>query len=113
MITFIELWKANENWKQTSMTERSEYLSKMQPSIPAFLDKGATIIGWGQNDKAVDCKANYDYFAIWSFPDEDLALQFKTLLQDANWYHYFDQINVCGENESPDVIIKHMIGDSN
>lgn len=109
MITFIELWKANSNWIQTSSTDRAEYLSKMQPSIPAFLDKGANIIAWGRNNRIDDYKAKYDYFAIWTFPDEDLVLQFKTLLQDANWYHYFDQINVCGRIQSPDEIIKCMI----
>lgn len=109
MITFIELWTANDNWKELSTEDRGAYLSKMQPSIPAFLNKGAKILGWGLNDKIEDYKGEYTYFAIWTFPDESLVLQFKTLLQDANWYYYFDQINIAGDTQGPEEVIGHMI----
>ena len=109
MITFIELWKANDNWRLLDQEGRGAYLSKMQPSIPAFLDKGAQILGWGINDKIDDHKGEFDYFAVWTFPDQDLLVQFKSLLQDANWYHYFDQINIAGDNQTPEPIIGHMI----
>ena len=109
MITFIELWSPNENWKNLSKEERGDYLSKMKPSIPKFLEQGASIIAWGHNDKINDHRGDHDYYAIWTFPDENLVQQFKELLQQANWYHFFDQINICGEGGSPDPIIGHMI----
>ncbi len=109
MITFIELWSANKNWKALDKAAREEYLSKMKPTIPTFLEQGAQIIAWGHNDKINDHRGSYDYYAVWTFPNEELINEFKSLLQQAKWYHYFDQINVCGEAHSPDPIIGHMI----
>ena len=109
MITFIELWSANENWKTLGPEARGKYLSQMKPTIPRFLEAGAEIIAWGHNDKIDDHRGDFDYYAIWTFPNEDLITEFKNLLQQAGWYIYFDQINVCGEAHGPDPIIEHMI----
>ncbi len=109
MITFIELWSANENWKALDQELRADYLSKMKPSIPKFMEQGAEIIAWGHNDKIDDHRAPFDYYAIWTFPNQDLIVQFKDLLQGAGWYNYFDQVNICGDAHAPDPIIGHMI----
>ena len=109
MIVFIELWKATEKWKNLAKEDRVDYLAQMQPTIPKFLEQGATIFAWGHNDKISDYKAEFDYYAVWTFPNEDLLNEFKSPLTQANWYHYFNQVNVCGKGLAPDLIIAHMI----
>jgi len=109
MKTFIELWKAKPSWLSLSTSERENYLSKMQPSIPFFLEKGAAIISWGKNTDASDHQADYDWFSIWQFPDHNVMTEFEALLEEAGWYNYFEQINICGKHEGPEEVIKQLI----
>lgn len=109
MKTFIELWKAKDSWLSLPQHERENYLSKMQPTIPFFIEKGAIIISWGQNTDAQDQKSDYDWFSIWQFPDEDVMMEFEALLQEAGWYNYFNQINLAGDHVGPENIINKLI----
>lgn len=109
MNIYIELWKAKEAWLSLPNSEKQLYMAKMQPSIPVFLDKGAKIHSWGQSNKANDNIADFNWFAVWEFPNEDLIIEFEALLDGAKWYDYFEQINISGENVGPEVIIGQMI----
>ena len=109
MKTYIELWKAKQSWLSLPQDQRADYLSKMQPSIGFFLEKGSSIISWGKNTDANDQKADYDWFSIWQFPDDGVLAEFEALLQGAGWYDYFDQINVGGEHVGPEEVIGQLI----
>ena len=109
MITYIELWKAKKTWTDLSKEERSNYLAALGPAIEQLISSGTEIISWGSNAPSTFNKAEYDYFAVWSFPDADAAVNFEKLVEGAGWYNYFDQVNLMGNKQTPEQVMGKMI----
>lgn len=109
MITYIELWKAKQAWKDLSKEERGNYLDAIGPVIQQLLDSGVQILSWGSNEKDTFSKADYDYFAVWTFPGLESAQHFEKIVEGAGWYTYFDQVNAMGPTSTPQEVIGKMI----
>lgn len=109
MITYIELWKAKETWLNLSKDERGDYMNAVGPAIQHLLDNGVQIVSWGSNESSTFSKADYDYFAVWTFPNIETAQEFEKTVEGAGWYNYFDQVNAMGTTASPQDVIGIMI----
>lgn len=109
MITYVELWKTKQAWISLSKSERSDYMNALGPAIQQLLDNGVQIVSWGSNDHATFSKADYDYFAVWTFPNKETAQNFEKMVEGAGWYTYFDQVNAMGTASSPQDVIGMMI----
>ena len=109
MIYFIELWNAKPAWLELSAEERGNYMAQIGPHIQTLLDKGTKINTWSVNNNNTDKRAAFDFFAIWSFPDQETANGFQQLVQQAGWYNYFDQINLMGQEDSVENTIGKLI----
>ena len=109
MKTYIELWKAKTAWLEMSPEARGEYMNQLGPAIQSIIDKGVKIISWGVNDDSTFQKADYDFFGVWEFPDEEAVKPFEELVESAGWYNYFEQVNVCGTATTPEEVIGKMI----
>ena len=109
MITYIELWKAKQAWLDLSTEERGNYMNALGPAIQQLVESGVQIVSWGANDNTTFSKADYDYFAVWTFPTTESAQGFEKLVEGAGWYNYFDQVNVMGNAGSPQDIIGQLI----
>lgn len=106
---FVEAWNATPAWHALSAEERGNYMNQIGPHIQGLIDKGTKILTWSFNDKQTDQRAGYDFFAVWSFPDGEVAQGFQELVQGAGWYNYFEQVNMMGEADSVDNIIGRLI----
>ena len=73
------------------------------------MESGAKVISWGVNENRTSQKADYDYFAIWSFPDQASIENFEKIVEGAGWYNYFEQVNISGTTSTPDDIIGKLI----
>ncbi|MEL6193054.1 MAG: DUF6616 family protein [Bacteroidota bacterium] len=109
MIYFIELWNAKQAWLDLSQEERGNYMNQVGSHIQGLLEKGVKILTWSVNDAATSERADYDYFAVWSFPNQELADGFQQLVAGAGWYNYFEQVNVMGGEDSVENIIGKLI----
>ncbi len=109
MITYIELWKAKQAWIDLSKEERANYMTALGPAIQSLMESGVQIVSWGSNDPATFCKADYDFFGVWTFPTIESAQQFEKMVEGAGWYNYFDQVNVMGTSSGPQEVIADMI----
>lgn len=109
MITYIELWKAKQTWLDLSKEERGNYMNALGPAIQQLMEGGVQIVSWGACDAATFNKADYDYFAVWTFPNEEAAKSFEKMVEGAGWYNYFDQVNLMGKAGSPQDVISQMI----
>ncbi len=109
MIYFIELWNAKQAWLDLSQEERGNYMNQVGAHIQGLLEKGVKILTWSVNDAATSERADYDYFALWSFPNQELADGFQQLVAGAGWYNYFEQVNVMGGEDSVENIIGKLI----
>ena len=109
MITYIELWKSKQTWIDLPKEGRANYLAALAPAIQHLLESGVKIVTWGTNVPATFSKADYDYFAVWNFPDTSAAQAFEKLVEGAGWYNYFTQVNVMGAAADPQEVMQQMI----
>ena len=109
MYTYIELWKAKQSWLDLSQEERGNYMDALGPAIQQMIENGVQILSWGVNESPVN-RGEYDYFGVWTFPNEESTKNFEKLVEGAGWYNYFDQVNIAGKADNPQNIIGHMIG---
>ena len=109
MITYVELWKAKQAWTDLSKSERGDYMNALGPAIQHLLENGVQIVSWGSNDSSTFSKADYDYFAVWTFPTIESAQEFEKMVEGAGWYNYFDQVNAMGTTSTPQDVIGKMI----
>ena len=109
MITYIELWKAKQAWNDLSKEERGNYMGALGPAIQQLLESGVQIVSWGVNDGSTFSRLEYDYFAVWTFPNSEAAQGFEKMVEGAGWYTYFEQVNVMGNAESPQDVIGKLI----
>lgn len=106
---YIEAWSAKQAWLDLSVEERAAYMGQVGPAIQQFLDQGVEIITWSDNDGDTYERLEYDFFAVWKFPTDELAKSFEELVTAAGWYNYFGQVNLKGSPGNPTDIIGKMI----
>jgi hypothetical protein len=109
MITYIELWKAKQAWTNLSKEERGNYMTALGPAIQQLMESGVQIVSWGKNEAGTFSKADYDYFAVWTFPNIETAQGFEKMVEGAGWYNYFDQVNAMGTATGPQEVIGMLI----
>ena len=109
MIYFIELWNAKPTWMALSPKERGQYMAQIGPHIQKLLEKGVKVLTWSDNDPKTSQKAAFDYFAIWTFPDQETANGFEELVEAAGWYNYFEQVNVMGRENTVENLIGQLV----
>ncbi len=106
---YIETWKPKQIWLDMSQEQRMEYMEKLGPAIQMLTAQGAEIIGWGKNDRDTHNRSVFDFFAIWKFPNDELAKTFENIVADGGWYDYFEQQNMQGSPTSPNDITAQLI----
>ena len=74
-----------------------------------LVSKGVSIDAWGMNTDSTSYKANFDFYAITKLPTQELLGSFQTIIEDAGWYNYFEQINMSGDNIGVEAVIGKMI----
>jgi hypothetical protein len=109
MITYIELWKAKQTWIDLPKEDKVNYTTSLGPAIQQLIDNGVQIVSWGTNESFTYNRIDYDYFAVWTFPDVATAQNFEKMVNEVGWYNYFDQINAMGTASSPQDVIAKML----
>jgi len=71
MITYIELWKAKQAWINLSKEERGNYMTALGPAIQQLMEKGVQVVSWGVNEPSTFARVDYDFFGVWTFPDQE------------------------------------------
>ena len=109
MIYYIEIWNAKPSWKALPVEDRAAYMNQVGAHIQGLIQKGVKILTWSVNEASTSQRANYDYFAVWTFPDQESADEFQKLVEGAGWYNYFDQVNLSGKESTAEEVIGKLI----
>ncbi|MCO5945712.1 DUF6616 family protein [Mucilaginibacter flavidus] len=107
---YIEAWNAKQAWLDLDQQQRGEYISQLGPAIQQLTEQGVEIITWGVNDPDTDKRLPFDFFAVWTFPSDEMAKSFEGLVEAAGWHNYFDQQNMKGDPASPQDVLGQLIG---
>lgn len=106
---FLELWRPKPAWLEMSEDERGAYIDSIGPSIEGLLQAGVELVGIGTVDPGTDQRADYDYWAVWRLPSEELVGRFEQAVRQDGFYDYFEQINARGETRDPQSVFGDMI----
>ena len=109
MIYFVEFWNTTDAWHALSTEERGAYMNQVASATQSLIEQGVEVLTWSKNDPATDQRAAYDYFAIWTFPNQEIADVFQQTVAQAGWYTYFEQVNTMGEQNSVGGVIEQLI----
>ncbi|MEM9887206.1 MAG: nuclear transport factor 2 family protein [Bacteroidota bacterium] len=109
-IHFIEMWTPTDTWKKLSQKERGEYMAGLAEPIQGLMEQGVEIISWGQNDSDTDRRGDYDFYAVWSFPNAEIKQDFEKAVEGSGWYKYFEQKNLAGKNIGVEAVMGTLIG---
>ena len=109
-IHFIEMWTATDAWKNLSQKERGEYMVGLADPIQGLMEQGVEIISWGVNEGDTDQRADYDFYAVWSFPNAAIKQAFEKAVEGSGWYKYFEQKNLAGKNIGVEAVMGTLIG---
>lgn len=110
MYYFLELWSPGDGWKSLSEAEQQEWVETAGRDIRGLLDEGVELVAMGQNDVDADRQSDYELWAVWSMPNEELLEEFQGAVRDAGVYDLMDQVNLCGTAGAPPEVLGEMIG---
>ncbi len=84
-------------------------MAQIGSHMQTLIENGVKILTWSENNKGTSQKAEFDYFAIWTFPDQEMANAFQKLVTEAGWYTYFEQVNVMGLEATAEGLIAKLV----
>jgi hypothetical protein len=105
-----EIWKAKPEWLALSVEERADFFeNKVAPFIGRMLEDGAEILGCAINDNDGSERIDYQYMAVWKFPDKKFSDQLEAGAKELGFLDYFEQVNFSGDMIPPPVMNEDMI----
>ena len=105
-----EIWKAKASWLVLTASERSAYFEKkVNPLLMKTLENGAEILGCAVNDNTGAERIDYQFMAIWKFPNKASSDQLEAAAKAAGFLDYFEQVNFSGTPIPPPMLNAAMI----
>jgi hypothetical protein len=108
-VIFIELYTLRDAWRARGRDEREAYIEGVISTVGQVRDAGIEVLAYGSNDPTVEVRAAYDYFAVYSLPSSEARIQLQDAIRSSGWYDYFDQVNVSGEVQDFDVVLRSHV----
>jgi|SRR5687767_8524890 hypothetical protein len=105
MHVVVELWKARPGWFQRTPDERAAYLETVMPHVRQLLADGAELVSIGAAERRPEEQADYDYWAIWRFHDQDHLLDFTHVMETVGWHDFFERVNAGVEGRALEDIV--------
>ncbi len=105
-----EIWKAKPAWYELSTEERTEFFNeKINPVLMNTMKNGAEILGTAVNNNTGRERMDYQFMAVWKFPDKKSSDQLEKAAKDAGFLKYFNQVNFSGNIIPPPALNEHMV----
>ena len=105
-----EIWKAKPTWEALTAEERREFFEKkIHPVLGKAIQEGAEIIGTAVNNNTGPERMDYQFMAVWRFPDKESSDRLEQAAKEAGFLKYFDQVNFSGNIIPPQVLDEHMV----
>jgi hypothetical protein len=91
--------------------ERAAYMEKVGPALDELLAAGVEVVGWGSvEEEPGGHGTGFGDVAVWRMPSRKEVDMLRSLVTEAGWYDYFDQVNAVSELGAPDAVVAEHIG---
>ena len=84
-----EIWKARSSWYDLSSEQRTAYFEeKIGPLLMGIMEKGGEVLACAINDNTGDQRMDYQFMAVWKFPNKETSDQLETAAKEAGFLDY-------------------------
>jgi hypothetical protein len=105
-----EIWKAKPSWIDLALEDRRGFFEdRIGPLLMRLIGEGAEILACVVNDNTGSERLDYRYMAVWRVPDKAFSDRLEAEAKAAGFLEYFEQVNVSGDNISPEALNGDMI----
>ncbi|TBW27982.1 DUF6616 family protein [Gramella sp. KN1008] len=105
-----EIWKAKPEWYKLTAEQRTDFFeNKINPVLMKTMQNGAEILGTAVNNNSGEQKMDYQFMAVWKFPDKKSSDQLEKVAKEAGFLKYFDQVNFSGNIIPPPTLNDKMV----
>ena len=105
-----EIWKARSSWLELSKEERTRVFDDIfNPLLMQFVGNGTEIIACALNDNSGNERIDYQFMAIWKFPNKEASEKLENAAKEAGFLNYFEQVNFSGTIIGPPQLNDAMI----
>ena len=105
-----EIWKARSSWYDLSTEQRIAYFEEnIGPLLMGIMEKGGEVLACAINDNTGNERIDYQFMAVWKFPDKETSDQLEQGAKAADFLEYFEQVNFSGNLIAPPVLNEAMI----
>lgn len=105
-----EIWNAKPSWLALNQEERKAFFDeKINPLLMGEIEGGAEILGTAVNDNTGSERMDYQFMAVWKFPDKESSEKLEKAAKDAGFLKYFDQVNFSGNLIPPPALNEAML----
>jgi hypothetical protein len=89
----VELWKPKPSWHALSSEEKQGYINQLPKMLEQLMSAGVKLHGmyWSRYG------SDYQFFASWEMPNQEMVEALARGLEEASWYRYFDQVAYTGK----------------
>ncbi|TDC13427.1 hypothetical protein E1265_28035 [Streptomyces sp. 8K308] len=102
----VEIWTPKPAFLDTPPDIREQIVGSVQEGVSQMAAVGITTLGWGRIAPTEDHPSGHDWFAVWQIPTAELVDTFFAGITESGWYEWFDQINVSGQLETVEDVLK-------
>lgn len=105
-----EIWNAKPSWFALSQEKRKAFFDdKIHPLLMGEIENGAEILGCAVNDNTGSERMDYQFMAIWKFPNKRSSDQLEKAAKEAGFLEYFGQVNFSGNLIPPPALNEAII----
>jgi len=94
MQILIILWEPNEKWHALDNKDQEKYLLSLDAAVNEARTNGVMTLGWSKVDRTLPRAPSEGYVGVFAMSDAGLIHEFEKYVAQAEWYDYFDSVNV-------------------
>lgn len=88
------VWHPNARWEALGQAEKRAYLKSLDAYINSGRAAGAIVIGWSKIDRTLPKAPKEGFIGVFGLSSADQVHEFEKVVQEAEWYRYFDSTNI-------------------
>lgn len=103
------VWHPNASWDALNESEKLAYLKSLDDYISAGRAGGAVVLGWSRIDQALPRAPAEGFIGVFGLDSAAQIHDFEKVVEEANWYKYFDSTNIAISLEGATAAEPHRI----
>ncbi|MGR9092451.1 MAG: DUF6616 family protein [Gammaproteobacteria bacterium] len=94
MHIYALVWHPNARWDALDQAKKLSYLKSLDAYINSGRAAGAIVLGWSKIDQTLPKAPKEGFVGVFGLSSAEQVHEFEKIVQQADWYTYFDNTNI-------------------